>query len=37
MTGFQHGNQNGTFRVYGTPVFDPDTGLIVEYLEMYQV
>ena len=33
--GYEHGMRNGSVLLYGYPVFDPETGLIVEYKEQY--
>ena len=35
MAGYEYGLSNGYIRLYGTPVFDPNTGLITEYAELY--
>lgn len=35
MAGYEYGLSNGHIRLYGTPVFDPTTGLITEYAELY--
>ena len=35
MAGYEYGLSNGYIQLYGTPVFDPNTGLITEYAELY--